>query len=349
MPFLSIIVPVYKVEPYLRQCINSILDQTFNDFELILVDDGSPDNCPQICDEYAEKDNRIKVIHKENGGLVSARKIGLKAATGKYIGYVDSDDWIEVDMYNRLCEAAKLHSADIVICDMVKNYQDKEVKQEQIIKPGLYNKEAMNYYLYPIMLYSGEFYKFGLHPSVSNKIFKRDLIEKNQHRVKEEIKLGEDVACTIPCLLDAEIIYVLDKEYLYHYRQIESSMTNSYDGEFLGKTLVLYEQLKELVEEKSNNKPNLIEQLHYYLSYLVIAAVNNELSEHNKKSANDKIKFIQKMILNKNINEAINAVNIKQLPLRSKVYIWLLQRKQISVLYSLIMIVRRKSRSEHKL
>ena len=93
----SIIVPIYKVEPYVHKCIDSIVDQSYEDFELILVDDGSPDNCPKICDEYADKDKRIHVIHKKNGGLVSARNAGLKAATGEYVLYVDGDDWLLPD------------------------------------------------------------------------------------------------------------------------------------------------------------------------------------------------------------------------------------------------------------
>ena len=95
---ISIIVPIYKVEKYIRQCVDSIINQTYEDIEIILVDDGSPDNCPQICDDYAKTDSRVKVIHKENGGIMSARKAGLKVATGEYIGFVDGDDWIEADM-----------------------------------------------------------------------------------------------------------------------------------------------------------------------------------------------------------------------------------------------------------
>ncbi len=92
---ISVIVPIYRIEKYLPECIDSLLDQSFLNFELLLVDDGSPDNCPKICDDYAEKDSRVKVIHKENGGLLSARKAGLKNAKGKYIAFVDGDDWVD--------------------------------------------------------------------------------------------------------------------------------------------------------------------------------------------------------------------------------------------------------------
>ncbi|WP_209122916.1 glycosyltransferase family 2 protein [Alkalihalobacillus sp. BA299] len=115
---ISIIVPVYKVEKYLHKCIDSILNQSYPNLEIILVNDGSPDNCGSICDEYAEQDQRVKVIHKENGGLSSARNSGLDLATGEYIGFVDSDDYIEKDMYEELYKAAYEHSADVVECSL---------------------------------------------------------------------------------------------------------------------------------------------------------------------------------------------------------------------------------------
>ncbi len=116
MPELSIIVPVYKVEPYLRRCVDSILAQTFRDFELILVDDGSPDGCPDICDEYAAKDSRIIVIHQKNQGVSAARNAALDIARGEYIGFVDSDDWIEPEMYEKLIDAIKENGTDVAIC-----------------------------------------------------------------------------------------------------------------------------------------------------------------------------------------------------------------------------------------
>ena len=120
MSMVSIIVPIYNIEGYIRECIDSILAQTYPDFELILVDDGSPDNCGRICDEYAEKDVRIKVIHKENGGLTSARNAGLSVAKGDWIMHVDGDDWIEPDMIESLIEAAKATEADLVFGDYMK-------------------------------------------------------------------------------------------------------------------------------------------------------------------------------------------------------------------------------------
>ena len=113
---ISIIVPIYNVEKYLSKCIDSILAQTYNDIEVILVDDGSPDNCPMICDEYAQKDNRVIVIHQKNAGVSAARNAGLKAAHGEYIGFVDPDDWISSSMYQEMITALERENADLAIC-----------------------------------------------------------------------------------------------------------------------------------------------------------------------------------------------------------------------------------------
>lgn len=132
MSLISIIIPIYKVEPYLRRCVDSVLAQTYTDLEIILVDDGSPDNCGAICDEYAAKDPRIKVIHKQNGGLSDARNAGLDIMTGRYVGFVDSDDWIEPQMYERLMELMTQYDADMafggVADDVVENGTVRTVK-----------------------------------------------------------------------------------------------------------------------------------------------------------------------------------------------------------------------------
>ena len=114
---VSIIVPVYKVEPYLARCVESLRNQTLQDIEIILVDDGSPDNCPRMCDEFAAADPRIRVVHKKNGGLSSARNAGLKAAQGQYVGFVDSDDTVASDMYRRMLEVAVQERVDLVMSD----------------------------------------------------------------------------------------------------------------------------------------------------------------------------------------------------------------------------------------
>lgn len=124
MALVSIIVPVYKVEPYLERCIKSLQNQTLIDIEIILVDDGSPDSCGEICDKYALSDNRIKVIHKKNGGLSSARNAGMRIAQGKYIGFVDSDDDVELDMYERMVTCIERYHTDFIMADYTRIMSD---------------------------------------------------------------------------------------------------------------------------------------------------------------------------------------------------------------------------------
>ena len=201
----SVIVPIYNVEQYIRRCIDSVLNQTFADFELLLVDDGSPDNCPAICEEYAKKDTRIKVIHKENGGLVSARQAGIQQAVGDYIFNLDGDDALCLDA---------LESAHAVICDThadivafsyipyINGVEGDIV--EDIVPEGLYNKEQMQQHIYPKLL-SDDCMQHIFY-FLWGKAIKRDLVYAHQMNVNPAVSLGEDLSCTVPCFLDAQTV-----------------------------------------------------------------------------------------------------------------------------------------------
>lgn len=143
MPELSIIVPVYKVEKYLPRCIDSILAQTFGDFELILIDDGSPDGCGRICDEYARKDKRIVVIHQKNMGVSAARNAGLDIARGRYIGFVDSDDWIEPQMYEAMMDAIRENGADMAVCGVRYADEDGKFTRADMLSEGVYSRDGL--------------------------------------------------------------------------------------------------------------------------------------------------------------------------------------------------------------
>ena len=191
----SVIVPIYKIEKYLPRCIDSVLNQTFGDFELILVDDGSPDNCPKICDDYASRDKRIKVIHKQNGGLVSARQAGIKEAVGDYVFHLDGDDAI--------CEDA-LESAYKIIAEMhpdivsfsYRTCVDGEQGDivDDLLEEGLYNKSDIEEKIFPNLL-SNENMEH-LFYFLWGKAIKRELAAKHQHNVNPAIALGEDLRQT---------------------------------------------------------------------------------------------------------------------------------------------------------
>lgn len=128
-PLISVIVPIYNVEKYLARCVDSIVNQTYKNLEIILVDDGSPDRCPKMCDDYAEKDSRIKVVHKKNGGLSDARNAGMAVATGEYISFIDSDDYVSDDFFECLLDVMNKENSDIAECSVVKLYEDGHLEQ----------------------------------------------------------------------------------------------------------------------------------------------------------------------------------------------------------------------------
>lgn len=243
---ISIIVPIYKVEKYLNRCIDSILNQSYKNIEVILVDDGSPDNCGKICDEYLLKDNRIRVIHKENGGLSSARNAGLDIATGDYIGFVDSDDWIEPKMYETLIENVIKYNAQISVGGVVdlleegNKYTSIKSTFDGNIKIECLNKEdAMK--------------KFFLGSwSAWDKIYKREVHEKIRF---PEGEINEDEAIAMQILDNCEKI-VYTNEVFYNYIKRSDSITTS---EFSEKKLDWYKNCKRNLEFIKENYSSLNE------------------------------------------------------------------------------------------
>lgn len=210
---ISVIVPIFNVEKYLNRCVESILKQSYTDFELILVDDGSPDKCPAICDEYALQDKRIKVIHKQNGGLSSARNAGLEIAKGDYIAFVDSDDFIHPDYLRLLYQALKETGADISICDYktIKDYKIIEEQNENIDKLEIYD----NYSIFLLR---------SLDIFVSwNKLYKKSLFKSIRF---QEGKINEDIGVYYRLLyLSKKTVAIYNKLYYYFYN--ESGIMNS--------------------------------------------------------------------------------------------------------------------------
>lgn len=260
---ISIIVPIYCVEPYLNKCVDSILNQTYKNIEVILVDDGSPDECPAICDKFASQDSRVKVVHKANGGLVSARKAGISVASGQYIGYVDGDDWIEPDMYEKMYLLAIKHDADVIATGHFRNINESYTIMKNGIDSGVYKGVSLRDIVYPKLIYSGRFYEHGILGNIWNKLFKRSVILPHQLAVSDDIKYCEDVACVLPTLLAAKSI-VIDNQPYYHYRQRSGSITKKYDKDELVRLKALFTYLYECIS-KSEYFQILYQQLRYFI------------------------------------------------------------------------------------
>lgn len=315
--FFSVIVPVYKVEEYLPACIESVLNQTFSDFELILVDDGSPDICPEICEEYAKKDNRIKVIHKTNGGLVSARQAGIKIAVGDYVLNLDSDDMIEKDILETAYGIIKDTNCEIV------SFARKWVKDGQILKvtddcieEGLYVGEKLNTHIYPKLLSDKNMNSISCY--ITGKIFKRDFLIPLQLAVNESISLGEDLCCLVPCYLNAKSVYISKKEeYLYTVR--ESSLSKNFNT----KQIFLIENvINEISKNHAEKVPDFNRQICRYSCFMCFAILASAAEGNHFKS----IKEIKNNISNSLHNEKILCAEFEKISIKSRITIFLMKK-----------------------
>lgn len=305
MSEISIVIPVYNVERYLNKCISSILDQSFTDFELILVDDGSKDNSGRICDEYKEKDSRIKVIHQENAGLSAARNMGIELSEGKYLTFIDSDDFIHPNMIEALYNNILENKADISICDYHLVYEDKDViKEFGVNNITLYtNIEAVKEIV--------EKSKASMIVACS-KLYRRRLFLNIRYPTH---KYHEDEFVTYKLLYESTKIVATDAK-LYYYLQRPNSITGStYSLKRLEKLEALEEAIK-FFESKNNKELTYLAEFRYLLNiqiayYRVRYEINNNKEIiYNLKTQYDK-KFNE--ILDGNIK---NIAIIKRMLLR---------------------------------
>lgn len=285
---LSIIIAIYKVEAYLAQCIESVLKQDYPFFELILVDDGSPDRCPAICDEYAGKDNRIKVIHQANQGVVSARWNGILASSGEYISLIDGDDWVEPDMYGHMMELVKQNAADMAVVGYQVEESQKTTLGRNSIDSGIYTDDEIEY-IYLKALYIDHFYLSGIIPAFWNKIIRRDLFFDNFKPAASVIRLGEDAAVTYPMIARSKTIVIDNEVHPYHYRILASSMSRSFDELYFDRTLAL---LKGLYENLSTNGI-MQSRLKYYGLFLSQIGIVTLFSRSNKKNFKQKFDILK--------------------------------------------------------
>lgn len=247
---VSVVVPIYKVEKYLMQCVDSILSQTHKNLEVILVDDGSPDCCPKICDQYANIEHRVRVIHKENEGLTSARKAGVLMSTGDYVIYVDGDDWIETDYLENMLSPLAYAQVDIISnISVYMNYSDgRQLERMTPMQEGVYQREDFIKGIYPNYICEDRFYDTSLPTNVYLYLFNRELLSDIQGQVDNEISIGEDMAITFRALLHAESMAVI-KRPGYHYRQHADSMLHKKTDDYFQRIHILCENLRHAVND----------------------------------------------------------------------------------------------------
>ncbi|MBQ7759548.1 MAG: glycosyltransferase [Acidaminococcaceae bacterium] len=300
MPKLSIIVPVYKVEQYIHKCVDSILNQSFTDFELILVDDGSPDNCGKICDEYAQKDKRVRVIHKENGGLSDARNAGIDVASGQVIGFVDSDDWIERCMYEEMLSYMKENNLDIVCADTNQVKYGKAKFKPRYSKNKIWVKDEA----------ICEILNGTLDNAAWNKIYKRSVIGNVRY---PKGRIYEDVATTYKFISNSEKVGYISKPYYNYLKRKGSIVASGFNSKSRYDCFLGYRERLNFAKKNNLGCVNDCELLALETALAVLTAFYANDEDRSSE------RFIDVSIF---INEHLNIKYVNKMRLKHKFLLW---------------------------
>lgn len=320
----SVIVPIYNIASYLSRCIDSVLAQSFADFELILVDDGSPDACPAICDEYAKADDRIRVIHKENGGLVTARQAGIRAARGEYVFHVDGDDALCPDALESAAQIIRETHADMVSfsyrCCI--NGEVGDVV-EDAVPEGFYHKAQIEQQIYPKLL--SDVNMEHIFYFLWGKAIKRELALPHQLNVNPAISLGEDLSCVVPCYFDAQTVY-MSKHPVYLYTIRNDSISTDFKTHQIAQIADVIEGLRALPVVKPTDFEQQIARYSCFMCFAILAAA----AEGGHFRA---IKTIKDLIRHSVHDEEIQKARFENLTVKSRIAIALMKRRCIRLAF----------------
>ncbi len=325
MKKISVIIPVYNVEKYIKQCLDSVINQTYKNLEILLVDDGSTDNSGTICDEYAKKDSRIKVIHKENGGLSSARNVALDIATGEYIAFVDSDDYIALDTFKKCFEKLEKTDADVCMFSHYTTNGQEHCVHSLPLEKEVYNQEEIQKIIIPSFIGQKTANEIPLLGLACRQVFKRETIGTLRFRSEREY-YAEDVVFDLEFYANAKKMCILN-EPLYYYRYVQTSLSNCYRENLFEKLIKLLNFKQEIID-----KYNIEDCELRLLNSAFRAAIGGALNVKKATTLSKKDKRLKLMQIAKNplVKKALKT--IKQKSVKERVFALLLRLKWISVL-----------------
>lgn len=339
---ISIVVPVYKVpEEYLRKCIESIMNQSMKDIEILLVDDGSPDLSGAICDSYAKKDSRIRVIHKQNGGLSSARNAGVKEANGKWIMFVDGDDWIESDMCEVMYSLGEAHKTQLVMSGFSKDYDKSVVPYKFYLKENyVYRGEECKWLQEQLLHFNGNI------AVAYAKLIDREFLTENDIMHDEVLKQGaEGLEFNLRLFEKLERAIFINKPF-YHYIYNDTSISASHNEANHEFVIKCFEKIRNLIM-KSENKDGLMKWFNNRLLYVVITtAISGYFSPNNTEPYKEKKRKYLEYINKEIVREALMSRNYEGLSFQRKIVIALIHCKCFWALD--VMGKVRKWQKEHK-
>lgn len=317
MPKVSVIVPVYNAERYLTQCLDSIVKQTLRDIEIIIVNDGSTDGSPAICRRYLS-DDRVIYIEKQNEGAAAARQDGLDRSSGEYLTFVDADDWLEPDMYERMFLTAKENDADIVFCNCIKNEDDR--RYPPAIRSGFYDRRQIIEDILPYSLAyigaKGE--RKNIRWVLWLRLFKSEMIKQHHIRYDPRFRRSQDLQFTYEATLAARRYYYLGDAYLYHHRIVDDSLSRGYNKNLWQLYVPLIERLYQ--DTEAFKEADLMPQMHLRAFFFTIESILNEVKPSFPYSDEKRTELITEIITHPLCRRYYGKIETEKLDTSNRAY-----------------------------
>ncbi len=304
MAKISVIIPVYNTAEYMDECMESVLGQTFTDFEVLLVDDGSTDGrSPAKCDEYAERDSRVRVIHKENGGLMSAWIAGVCEASADYAAFIDSDDWVDTDMFEKLYGLTDSSFAqyEIISGNYIVEKAGERRRETQGLEPGVYMGEDLGRVRQKLLGCETR----PVTMSRCMKLISRKLILENLKYCDPSITMSEDLNITLPCLCDCRRLVIAAESYFYHYRTVAESMAHAYNPRLLANLELTDRTFREILRDKKVE--NADQQMDREFVMMLLIIMRNVL----RGTRGNTLKQVQNVFLRPDIRERVMNTEVE--------------------------------------
>lgn len=330
MPAITIVVPVYKVEKFLERCVTSLRNQSLYDIEIILVDDGSPDQCPEMCDDLASEDSRIQVVHKKNGGLSSARNAGLRIASGTYVGFVDSDDTVSVDMYEKMLHIIESERVDFVMSDYIRIPADgKPYLKTLDIRAGRYDKEDLRREIFPRLI-MGENVDYGPLLSVWHCLYRTDFLRSNGFYFDEEVRWSEDNIFSAIIGYHAKSFFYMKGEGLYHYHQNPGTITTTYRSGAWEVYCTMNQHLHDVFDNVTDF--DFSRQLKLHMIYYACNCIGQALSQQKETALAD----IRKILNSQQLIMTFRNFPMPDISWKLKIQLLMMKYKLVNGLYLIL-------------
>lgn len=325
MPVLSIVVPVYNVETYLPACIDSLLAQEMETPEIILVNDGSTDRSGAICDAYAQKHPTVRVLHKENEGQTATRKAGLRLATGTFVAFVDSDDWVEPTTFAPMVALAQQHDADLVATGFIRDFGEHCEPGTNACPSRVYTGEQLQWLRENAIFYLPEMAE-GIVPALWAKLFRRETLAEGIFSRHDTIRFGEDSLCTNSALALARCVVVDNALTGYHYRIWGGSITQKYYADYAADLFTLYDELQKIRSDLPADTAQ--PPLAYNFANLFLGCVLQELSSAHRVSLSQKYRGLKTLSQNHRLKQAMEHVQPEHFPKPLGKYLHLMEQQR---------------------